>query len=517
MKAVRLAIFLSNCVMILASCGTEPSPMAPPPTALKVSAAAVSSATSLSLQAVSDAIDSLSASGALSPKLISVLRRRFALAQSAFEAGQTRQGRALLSSLELQTRGFVRGGALTAAQAAPLTAAVDNAVAGGLSLVSVSTGELHACGLSVDGQAWCWGQNTFGQLGDGTLTNRDVAAPVVTNLRFASLVAGGQHTCGVTAAGAAYCWGRNDFGELGNGTLVGSTSPVLVGGNITWSGVDIAWPLSCGLATDGTAYCWGSNQFAALGANPVPELCLAFGPPGIPCSSNPVPVSGSSTFRSVSTGLLTSCGLDAAGNARCWGWGAFGQLGDGVSSGCDVQPFTRCAVVPVDVAAGSFASISAGGGFDCGLSTSGSALCWGFNEYGQLGDGTIADHRTPAAVAGGHTFRAVVASKGNNIMGHACGLTGDGLVFCWGSNAFGQLGTTASDACTVNTNLSPVCSKTPIAVDGAIIFATISPGNAFTCGVDVGRGTFCWGFNVVGEVGDGTLTNRAVPTRVVMQ
>jgi alpha-tubulin suppressor-like RCC1 family protein len=502
-------------VVTLVSCNNEASPVAPlPPAAEVVQASEVSTATALALQAVSDAIDTLSAGGVLSPSLIGALRTRVSIARTAFESGRTKQAQAILSALHHQVLGFVSGAVLTAAQAAPLVAAVGNAVAGGLSLVSVATGETHACGLSVDGEAWCWGYNAYGQLGDGSLTNRSLAAPVVTDLRFASLTAGGFHTCGVTAAGAAYCWGRNDFGQLGNGTREGSTVPVRVQGDVTWASVDGAFPLSCGLTTDGVTYCWGSNQYGALGASSVSETC-PFGTIPIPCSSTPVAVSGNPSFRSISTGLLSSCGLDAAGTARCWGWGTFGELGDGIKSGCTVAPGMRCSVTPVAVLGGPFSSVTAGGAFACALTTASAAFCWGFNSFGQLGNGTTTWSYVPVAVAGGHSFRAVVPTKGNTILGHACGLTVSGQAFCWGSNAYGQLGANPDEVCPAENNLSPACSTTPYPVDGGITFATVSPGNGFTCGVDVGRGTFCWGWNNVGQVGDGTNVNRAAPTRVV--
>lgn len=499
----------------LVSCTDDPGSHVPSAPAMDVTGAtALSQGASLQLRAISDAIDALEDAGLLNAGLVQGLRARVASATRLFDSGMLNQGRAILSTIRLQVAGLVSGGGLTADQAAPLAAAVNNALAGGLSLVSVTSGELHTCGLTVDGQAWCWGYNHYGQLGDGTTTNRNIPTPVVTDLRFVSLRAGGLHTCGLIPDGSAYCWGHGDLGELGNGTKSGSTLPVRVSGDLTWTEVDASFYLSCALASDGTAHCWGSNQEAALGIATATEACV-FGTLSTPCSSTPVSVSGNLHFRSISTGLLSSCGLDAAGNAHCWGWGSFGELGDGVRNGCETDPGFRCAASPTTVLGGPFASISAGGAFACGLTDTGTALCWGFGEFGQLGNGTKTLSYVPTMVAGGLSFSVVTATKANSILGHACGLMPTGKAYCWGSNAYGQLGTTsAPDACPFP-SLSPACSLTPHPVDGDIAFSHISPGNGFTCGVDAGRGVWCWGRNESGEIGDGTNVSRPTPTRVL--
>jgi hypothetical protein len=136
---------------------------------------------------------------------------------------------------------------------------------------------LHACGVTTAGEAYCWGNNEYGELGDGTLTERDIPVLVSGGHNWASVTAGGHHSCGVTTAGEAYCWGTNWFGQLGDGTgAIGTwhTSPVLVSGGLSWASVDGGNEHTCGVTTAGEVYCWGNNYYAELGIGTGPA------PPG---------------------------------------------------------------------------------------------------------------------------------------------------------------------------------------------------------------------------------------------
>ena len=159
--------------------------------------------------------------------------------------------------------------------------------------------------------------------------------------------------------------------------------------------------------------------------------------------------------------------------------------------------------VPTAVAGGlTFAALSAGDGATCGLTPTGAAYCWGFNSGGQLGDGTTTDRFSPTPVAGGVTFAALSAGN-NGAGGHTCGVTTSGAAYCWGHNGNGQLG----DGTTTD-RLVP----TPVA--GGVTFAALSAGGQHTCGVTPSGAAYCWGFNGAGGLGDGTTTQRLVPTLV---
>jgi len=311
-------------------------------------------------------------------------------------------------------------------------------VSGGLTFRSVSNGslDLFACGLTTSGSAWCWGLNEYGELGNGTSGsnhNSSVPVAVVGGLTFTSLSAGpGGHACGVAVGGAAYCWGYNSSGQLGTGSLVTSSSPVPVSGGLSFASLSAGqnWQ-TCGVAIGGAAYCWGNNGSGRLGNGSTTN------------SNTPVPVSGGLIFANVSTGFNSTCGLTVTGAAYCWGDNTYGELGTGSTTNSNV---------PVAVSGGlKFGSVSVGDAFACGIATGGTAYCWGYNGEGQLGIGSTTVSLAPVAIAGGLSFSSVSAGYAS-----ACAVTPGGAAYCWGNNQHGELGNQS----TVQ-SLRPVLVVTP--------------------------------------------------------
>jgi alpha-tubulin suppressor-like RCC1 family protein len=379
------------------------------------------------------------------------------------------------------------------------TAAVTVGVARGFVQVSAGFGGLHTCGVTSTGQAYCWGHPTDGQLGIGTSLPPDdqlTPAPVQGGITFARVSAGGLHTCGFTTNGTAYCWGYNFFGNLGDGDVSGSSkyTPVPVVGGFRLADVSSGNHHSCGASTTGEAFCWGADYSGELGDGG-----------GTYFGHRPVRVVGGHSFADVSVGASFSCGITSDGHAYCWGWNAYGQLGNGSTNG---------STVPAAVSGGlSFLSVSAGGYHACGISTIGELYCWGDDRKGQLGsDGSAPDtcednegswpcSTEPLLTQGGLTFVSV--SAGGD---HTCGITTGGETYCWGDNEYGELGNGSTDP-----------SSTPQPIAAGIILASISAGWDYTCGVTGEGAAYCWGRNHHGALGDGTKTDRTMPVPVAGQ
>jgi alpha-tubulin suppressor-like RCC1 family protein len=224
--------------------------------------------------------------------------------------------------------------------------------------------------------------------------------------------------------------------------------------------------------------------------------------PTAPEATPPLAISATQAlaFHQVSAGGLQTCGLTTENRAYCWGYNGSGALGDGT---------TTRRLTPVAVAGTlQFRQVDAGVFHTCAVTTDYRAYCWGGNRFGAVGDGTTANRLEPVPVAGGHQFRQVDAGQY-----HTCGRTTDNRVYCWGNNGSGQLGNgtnTGPETC----DFSP-CSTRPVAVVGALAFRQISAGGVHTCGVTTGSRAYCWGDNAYGQIGDSsTVVRRLKPSRV---
>jgi alpha-tubulin suppressor-like RCC1 family protein len=351
----------------------------------------------------------------------------------------------------------------------------------------------HACGVTTDNRAYCWGNNYFGQLGSGTKTGPELCetpyGPVACSTRpvlvngahsFRQVSAGGYHTCGVTTDYHAYCWGSNFTGQLGDGTTTTRLTPVPVVGDLRFRQVDAGFLFTCGVTySDNRAYCWGANTSAQLGDRSTTTRL------------RPVAVTGARSFRQVSAGGWHACAVTTSDVAYCWGRNNEGQVGDSTTVKTRYQPVrvegTRL-----------FRQIDAGLQHTCGVTTDFRAFCWGDGRQGQIGNGNRYISYWPRAVAGGLSFRRVTAG-----FDHTCAETTTSRAYCWGWNSYGALGDGT-------TTLRPK----PVAVTGGLWFAQVSAGNEYTCGKTPTNVAYCWGWNRDGFVGDGTTTNRLTPTKV---
>jgi alpha-tubulin suppressor-like RCC1 family protein len=284
--------------------------------------------------------------------------------------------------------------------------AVDTSgVLAGKTLTQISAGQQHACALDTAGQAYCWGLNFDGELGDGTTTDSSVPVVVDTSGVLAGktltqLSGGESSTCALDASGAAYCWGDNDIGELGDGTTTSSTVPVavdLTGKTFTSITGSISDRGFCALDSSGSAYCWG------------------FGNSDVPISVGTDGALAGKTLTQISTSGYHTCALDSTGAAYCWGDNYYGELGDGTAANSSVP----VAVDTTGVLAGKvLTQISAGGSFwTCAADSTGAVYCWGDNSQNTLGDGSSAAQSDVPVQAGPSPPTNVTAAPGNGTAG----------------------------------------------------------------------------------------------------
>jgi alpha-tubulin suppressor-like RCC1 family protein len=314
-------------------------------------------------------------------------------------------------------------------------------------------------------------------------------AVVQTAQRFAAAAAGHQHACMLTASGAAWCWGSNEYGQLGTTTtqrcVVGaelpcSAQPLPVSGAVRFVALAAGRLQTCGLDAAGAAWCWGHG--GDLGDGSPFEQTVG--------STTPVAVAGGHRFSAIAASVWggLTCGRSDDGSLWCWGTGFnYGTLGPAAS--------------PVPArweAAGATAWLRWGLGeaHACGLDALGQAWCLGNNGYGQLGDGSGVSSATPVPVAG--TVRFIDIAVGTS---HACGLAADGQAWCWGEGAAVGSGGTG-------------IQSTPVAVATAQRFTRLAAGQARSCGLTADGSAWCWGEGYSGVLGDGTTQRRTTPVAV---
>lgn len=307
--------------------------------------------------------------------------------------------------------------------------AIPELVPGGHSFTSItvseagnnhSFGNFHACGIDEGGRAYCWGENEWGQLGNGE--NRSVAAvdsykwvaepvAVLGDLRFEAVAAGADNTCGLTADGSVYCWGQNEDGHLGTFPST-FTDPTLFATELRFERLSSGKWFKCAITAQEETYCWGDDNYGQLGDDAG----------GLPVNPMPSRVVGVPPLTSVTSGWQHTCGLTSLGGVTyCWGRNIAGQLNDGTTEDRDSG-----GVSGFDMP--SFRSVDAGSWAICGLTTEGRVYCWG--KMNMSGGGFESE-----LVTGIPEMTAV--SVGTF---HACGVSTDHWIYCWGMGYFGQLG-----------------------------------------------------------------------------
>jgi alpha-tubulin suppressor-like RCC1 family protein len=300
-----------------------------------------------------------------------------------------------------------------------------------------------------------------------TRTEQQGAAPLV----FTDIAAGDGHTCAIDTAGQAWCWGLGQDGELGNGTFTDSPRPVPVGGNHVFASIAAGDDNSCALTASGQAWCWGGNWDGQVGDGTNLPRNL------------PVAVAGGLVFKQIASGAAQrSCGITTS--SQLWCWGDYASDSHTTPTGPALVPLGSDTPTHVDV----------GQNWVCATTVSGNGYCWG-----NISPAGIASH-TPGRVPGSLSFTGLVSAA---VTG--CGRVNSGLVYCAGDNNVGQLGIGTAD-------ISETLHNGFISVSGGLTYTQLGAGYGHFCGLLAGGSVRCWGDNEYGQIGDGTVTERDVPT-----
>ncbi|HEU4993433.1 MAG TPA: hypothetical protein VFT29_01365 [Gemmatimonadaceae bacterium] len=461
------------------------------------------------LQQTRAAVMTLLFDGVLTEAEVNPLLNRLDVVIRQVERDHERPASNVADSYNYEVQKYVESGRLTAEQASTIMMSFEC-----IAPVAIAAGESHNCVLLSDNSVWCWGSNSNGQLGIGSTSNSSV--PVrVAGLSAQKLEAGGFNTC-VLTSGQPWCWGRNEWGQLGNGSMAAnSTTPIAVSWPISDAveQLSVGWALACARVANGETYCWGQNSSGGVGSPATTDMCS-----GQFCARTPVRISTTRTYTDVDVGIQGGCAIGSDGLAYCWGSRSFGALGDGVQvARCTIAGVLRsqCASEPTLVAGDNhFKKIQFGAQYVCAIRADDQAMCWGSNDGGELGVGSLQPGNafSPLSVVGEQTFASLSAVDGIELTAHVCGLNAAGDALCWGWNKDGQLGAANKD-CAFNGVASP-CATSPQAVSG-LKFKQVAVGRGHSCGITADNRVLCWGANAMGQLGDGSTSPHGAPAPVV--
>lgn len=407
-----------------------------------------------------------------------------------------------------------------------------------LSWIKLDTGDSNSCAIASNYRAYCWGRNDMGQLGDGTTSDKHIPTPVYVgtegspgalyNKSIIDISSNEYHSCVLTSDNKAYCWGYGEQGQMGNGTnTVTNSAPVAVTTSSgvlsgkTLKSISVGGYYTCVVAWDSTngnkTYCWGANWQGQLGNGNTSN------------SNTPVAVSQGAlptgaTIKSLSAGNYHACIVASNSKAYCWGYNdgdpgldgyPVGSLGNGGSGSYSSTPV---AVLQGDLPSDMIIkSISAGFYHTCAIASDNKAYCWGFNSYGQIGDGTTTKNPLPQKVVDSGVLSSKTLEYINSGYDVSCAIDSGGAAYCWGLNMNAALGTGSS---------SPANSAVPLAVTtsgnlaGKTIISimpseeNVSPYGYFNCALASDSNIYCWGINNKYELGDNTSTTRLSPASI---
>ncbi|WP_232341933.1 MULTISPECIES: RCC1 domain-containing protein [Bifidobacterium] len=388
-----------------------------------------------------------------------------------------------------------------------------------------------------DGNAYAWGDNRYGQLGDGTTTERHTPVRVRTpdretypdlpaDFTYVQVSAGSYYSLALGSDGYVYAWGYNHYGQLGNKTKSDSSKPIRVrdpanpddeSKGLQATQVSAGYSHSLAVGSDGYAYAWGYNEYGKLGNNTSDDLS------DVPVQvRDPADVSKGLQATQVDAGWRHSLAIGTDGYAYAWGYNKNGQLGNGKTSSTNANPVpvhVRDPANPDDESKGLQATqVSAGYSHSLAVGSDGYAYAWGFDYCGQLGNNSTTDSTVPVHVRDpanpDDESKGLQATQVDGGYEHSLALGSDGYAYAWGENDKGQLGNNTTSGYYYPVKV--LASEQSTSKAGPWLHAVrIIAGDQHSLAIDTDGNTKAWGRNDSGRLGDGTTNNKSAPVPVV--
>ena len=357
--------------------------------------------------------------------------------------------------------------------------------------LGITAGHASTCALKGDGTVWCWGDADDKRLGRDDQTDSKVPVQAITIADATQVSCHGQDAgdavcCALRANHQVMCWGHGTHGEIGNGGTSASNPPTAVMGLDDAIQVSAGSHSACAVRHTGEVACWGYRLLGRIGDGDTSGN-----------QSTPTPVSTITDAVQVAVGSEQACAVLSGGQIMCWGQETFGKLGNASGSGTESRPVLVQGIT-------NAVQVDTGWGHSCAVLADGTAKCWGYNAWGQLGDGSYSQRTSPATVTGLADAKQISAGYYNT-----CATTNGGSLYCWGWRFEGRVGDNGS---TAGNQQTPVLVKDSTGT-ALTMMSQVSMGYGHGCATTTQGDIHCWGDNLYGKLGNNSTTDSpfAIP------